>query len=42
MEAFITIIGIGALLGIFSILSVLIGSDTRDAFTDQTLRPSFR
>ena len=41
MEVFVTIIGIGALLGIFSILSVLLGSDTRDGFPDRTLRPSF-
>jgi hypothetical protein len=42
MEAFFTIIGAGAALVIFSALSVLLGTDSRDGFTERAFRPTYR
>jgi hypothetical protein len=42
MEALLTLIGTGVLLAVFSALSVLFGTDTRDGFTDRSLRQTFR
>ena len=42
MEAFFTIIGSGAALVVFCALSVLLGTDSRDGFTDRPFRPTYR
>jgi len=42
MEAFFTIIGTGALLVVFAVLSVLFGAESRDGFTERDLGPTYR
>lgn len=39
MEPFLEIVGAGTVLLLFVILSVLFGTDTRDGFTERTVRP---
>ena len=41
MEALFTIAGIIAVLVVFAALSVAIGADSRDGFTDPSPRPMF-
>lgn len=42
MDTLITILGSGAVLILFSVLSVLFGTDTRDGFTERSLGPTYR
>ena len=42
MDVLLTIIGTGAVAVVFAALSVVFGTDTRDGFTDRTLRQTFR
>ena len=42
MEALLTIVGTGAVVVVFAALSVLFGTDTRDGFSDRTMRPTWR
>jgi hypothetical protein len=41
MEALLTIAGIVAVLVVFGALSVAIGTDSRDGYTDSPARPTF-
>jgi len=42
MDALFTIIGTGAVIVVFAALSVVFGTDTRDGFSERTMRPSYR
>ena len=40
MEAVFTIIGTALVLVVFAALSIAFGTDTRDGFTERSLRPT--
>lgn len=40
MDAFVTIVGLIAVLILFAALSLLVGSDSRDGFTDVSRTPT--
>jgi hypothetical protein len=42
VDAFLTIVGTGAMLVVFALLSIVLGTDSRDDYTERTLHPSYR